>query len=287
MELRLRDLRRGYLDLANEVRLVGRPVIVRGLGTHELTGVTLRFDDVTRPMLPVGVGRRVNTKLAAVEALQLISGTIHPELLVRASPHYAQVLVNPGDLTQGAYGPRTRNALRRVVELLWRDPTSRQAVLSIWRDEDLTTVGDRPCTIGLQFLVRDDRLQLHTWMRSQDCVLGIPYDLFMFTQLQLTVAAVLGLSPGSYHHHVTSLHIYDRDLAVVDELHEPDNKPLLDELPAGVLSHKNYVHIPAFDAIRLNAVALLRGQALPADWLARNSWYAQRINTLHEMEVSS
>lgn len=287
MELRLRDLRRGYLDLANEVRLVGRPVIVRGLETRELTGVTLRFDDVTRPMLPIGVGRRVNTKLAAVEALQLISGTIHPELLLRASPHYAQVLVNPGELTQGAYGPRTRAALRRVVELLQRDPTSRQAMLSIWRDEDLTTVGDRPCTIGLQFLVRDERLQLHVWMRSEDVWLGVPYDLFMFTQLQRTIAVVLGLSPGSYHHHVTSLHIYDRDLAAVDELHEPDDRPLHDNLPLGVLPRLGDVGVPALDALRLNTVRLLRDDSPGPDWLKRNPWYVRRINALRETEVSS
>lgn len=233
----LDDLRNGYVRLVGLVRHEGDTIASRDGLTYELTGVTLRFDDPTRVLLPVGVNRKVNARLAAVEALQLMSGTFDAELIQRAAPGYVDVLANPDDPSYGTYGPRLRYQLHQVYVELRNSPTSRRAVLSIWREEDLFHDGDRPCTLTLQFLLRGRGLELHVTMRSQDVWLGVPYDVFMFSQLQLSLARQLGVAVGPYVHHVGSLHLYDRDREAANALTAcPADRPPPADYPAGVVS---------------------------------------------------
>lgn len=244
--LQLPDLRVGYATLLATILDLGVPIDARGLRAHELTGCQLEFSDPLAVLLPIGVERRVNLRLAAVEALQVIAGESRASLIRRAAPAFTDVLVDPLNLDYGAYGPRLAYALGDCLDLLRRDPDTRQAVASIWRPEDLEHDGDKPCTVFMQFLVRPDMygercLELYVYMRSQDAWLGVPYDTFTFSQLHHTMARELRLPCGSYVHNVTSLHLYERDVAAAErvvhyvETYHGD-LPHVDDLPLGVVS---------------------------------------------------
>lgn len=268
--IELPDLRNGYLGLVNTVIEHGEPFESRGLSTHELTGVTIVFPDPTGIMLPLGVGRGVNSRLAAVEALQLLSGTADVDLLRRASPNYTEVLVDPAAAAYGAYGPRLYDQLADVTSLLRREPDTRRAVLVIWQERDLTHDGDRPCTLSLQLLVRDGALQLIVNMRSQDVWLGVPYDMFMFTQLQRSIALELGLRVGRYTHHVGSFHLYDRDRAAADALTWcPDDRPVPELYPTGV--------VPTTDDRFYDAATQLVLGSFDVATARANPWYVRQL----------
>jgi thymidylate synthase len=70
---------------------------------------------------------------------------------------------------------------------------------------------DVPCCTTLQFLLRDGRLNLITYMRSNDIFTGFGYDIFFFTMLQELLACELEVALGWYQHVVGSLHLYDQD----------------------------------------------------------------------------
>lgn len=286
MELVLPDLRAGYVALLATVLAHGADVTSRGLPARELTGVQVVFNDPLAPLLPVGVGRRVNVRLAAVEALQLIGGADRVDLLRRAAPDYDRVLVDPGDASYGAYGPRLARQLRDCVELLADDPGTRRAVATVWREEDLTHDGDRPCTLTLQFTVRapdlgdPPKLELYVTMRSQDVWLGVPYDVFMFSQLQHTVARELRLPAGRYVHRVTSLHVYEGNLvaaeAIVAAHNEDPTLPPCDDLPLGVVSvdaTETGFHVANY---LLDDVGPRTRTASQAERVA-NPWYVARL----------
>lgn len=295
MELVLNDLREGYVSLVNVIAQAGKPVVSRGLATREVTGVSLVFPNVLNPLLPVGVGRGVNARLAAIEALQLISGIQRHDLIQVVTPGFESVLVDQANPDYGAYGPRIIEQVGDCMDILHADPTTRRAVISIWNEKDLTHHGDRPCTVFLQFLVRNNgfgpALELHTYMRSQDVWLGVPYDIFMFSQLQHTVAFILGYPAGQLVHHATSMHIYETDLSKVDKLYEPGDVVDLDsvstmtglELPLGVQCARESpgadhtgVDLHALDV----ASYLLEGSA-NEDENARNPWYAEVMAHVH------
>lgn len=295
MELILDDLRAGYVNLVHHVANSGKPVETRGLATRELTAVSLVFPNVLNPLLPVGVGRGVNARLAAIEALQLISGTQRHDLIRLVTPGFDSVLVDQDNPDYGAYGPRIITQLGDCIDVLAADPTTRRAVISIWNEHDLTHDGDRPCTVFMQFLIRDagfgPALELHTHMRSQDVWLGVPYDIFMFTQLQHTVAHILGRPVGQFVHHATSLHIYERDLSKVEKLHNPNfievdvTTPTGLELPLGVVGKLAQSEAEVLDGktdlTPLDVASyLLEGHANDVE-SGDNPWYTEIMSNVH------
>lgn len=206
-----------YVALMRHVLNDGEPIAPRGQQTFELTNVTVLVEDLAEAHV-FNTARRVNTKIAATEYLHLIGGVSSLEQLNLASGGRFSPYADNGRLA-GAYGPRIRHQLPRVVDLLKRDPSTRQAVLTIWNgQEHAKTSKDVPCTLNLQFLLRDGRLHLRASMRSNDVILGIPYDWFMFSRLGLSVASALGVEPGEYAHTVGSMHLYERDLGRANDV---------------------------------------------------------------------
>ena len=82
----------------------------------------------------------------------------------------------------------------------------------VCRPDDLKYAGElnMPCTLGYHFLVRHGKLELVCYMRSWDLVWGLSYDIPNAVQLQMVVAADLGLELGPYSHVASSGHIYKR-----------------------------------------------------------------------------
>jgi hypothetical protein len=117
--------------------------------------------------------------------------------------------------------------LNDVVELLRRDPLTRQAYLPIFFPED-TGVGDggrKPCSLGYQFIVRDCKLHIFYPMRScdllrhfrDDCYLTVRLGLWVLEQLAATEGPndnpfwSEDVTLGSLTMHMTSLHCFIGD----------------------------------------------------------------------------
>jgi thymidylate synthase len=281
-------MREGYVTLCDAILSEGDRVVVRDMLTKEITGVTIIVEDSTQPMLPVMIGRGVNVRLAAVEALSMISGTWYPELIRAVAPSYGDVLVAKDDMSsiEVAYGPRIRDQLPQIVELLRRDPTSRQALLSIWRGDDLTRRGDKPCTIVLQFLLRDG-LECHVFMRSQDVWLGLGLDAFVFTQVQHTIANQLDVPSGRFVHHVGSFHAYERNWI---KMHELKVLPYADNLPLGVYTVPEHDHLPYSTFVDVARDLLwCSSKSFPnirEPIMRENPWYASHLSDIVVQSVN-
>jgi thymidylate synthase len=91
--------------------------------------------------------------------------------------------------------------------------------LPILRIEDvIKETKDIPCTLNLQFLLRDNKLNMIVNMRSNDIIWGLPYDLFVFTNMQEVVANTLGVELGWYLHRPGSLHLYKKHYDLFKEV---------------------------------------------------------------------
>jgi thymidylate synthase len=105
------------------------------------------------------------------------------------------------------------------VNLLRQDPDSRRAVVPIYARRDVGLDSrDIPCTTTLQFLLRGGKLTMITTMRSNDAILGMPYDVFNFAMIHEWMACRLGVELGDYIHFAGSLHYYGSDEAKLREI---------------------------------------------------------------------
>lgn len=120
---------------------------------------------------------------------------------------------SPGNIKAFSYTYAERMAyhLGEVLAELRRDSTSRQAYLAIWNPAvDVFRLGYRrvPCTLGYQFFIRDNFLQLHYLQRSSNFLRHFQDDLYLALKLQHWVADQVGIKPSSFSHWIGSLHIF-------------------------------------------------------------------------------
>jgi thymidylate synthase len=141
-----------------------------------------------RPILSVKQ-RKLGYKFLAAEAWWIITGKNDVASIKKYSPHIAS-FSNDGRHFDGAYGPRIVDQIRYVVDSLERDVDTRQSVASIWRPNPRDSK-DVPCTISVQWVIRDAKLHCIDTMRSSDAWLGWPYDVFNFSMLSAYVLLLL------------------------------------------------------------------------------------------------
>lgn len=154
-------------------------------------------------------------------------------------------LSDDGETCNSAYGHLLMNdpfnQIEQAIQILKNDKNSRRAVMNINRPNMFKcTTKDSPCTISIQYMIRNNKLHCFVNMRSNDVWLGLPYDIIFFTELQKYIAARLSVDAGFYYHNVASLHLYDRDIVKVKDwlngcwnVHAPeiDNGRLFDLYP--------------------------------------------------------
>ena len=99
------------------------------------------------------------------------------------------------------------------INELIHNPNSRRAVIHI-KEASNKESKDVNCTVCLQFFIRDNKLYMTTYMRSNDIWMGFPYDVFQFCNTQILMSMRLGVELGTYTHIAGSLHLYERNVSV-------------------------------------------------------------------------
>jgi thymidylate synthase len=137
-------------------------------------------------------------------------------------------LTDDGETNNSAYGyilfkKYGFNQLEQIIELLQKDSTTRRAVLNI-SDPAINriTTKDMQCTIALDFLIRDGKLEETVVMRSNDIVKGFTYDYIFFVSIGEYIAKRLGLKLSVYTHHAISMHLYHSDIGTFINVPESD-----------------------------------------------------------------
>jgi thymidylate synthase len=183
----------------------GQPVTARGFETREIINLTLRVESAQNNIL-VSSYRNPNYRFMVAEWLWIAFGLSTLAPLTRVNGNMAK-FSDDGITLTGAYGPRIAHQTRYILQTLINDRYSRQAVLTIWTPNPNWSK-DIPCTISMQFLIRNDKLHGTVTMRSSDAWLGVPYDFFTFSQLLNSFAGCLGVDVGSLTMNLGSSHLY-------------------------------------------------------------------------------
>lgn len=267
--------RDGYVKLVEYVYDHGVKRAPRGQSTLDAGFVTVVVNDC-RNALPLGTGRGVNPAIAAVEAIQLIAAVSVPQMVVAASPRFIDYQEPNGEF-YGSYGRRIGDQVHHVIHKLLNDIHTRQAVITLWDPlyDNSSGYKDYPCTVALHFAIIDNKLEMNVTMRSNDVWLGTPYDLFQFTQLQMSIAIVLGIEPGIYRHTAWSLHLYESDFEAVEEFISNEIYPSNAFQPIGIGLFGN-----SWDDIRHRSAALITNSDFD-NMTGSEQWYARQLAKLH------
>jgi thymidylate synthase len=214
----------------------------RGMNIYEKLDYTFRvLNPVNEPIITKDLERNRTIATYTQKELDLYkSGSNKVEDFAKASTFWNKIS-NPDGTINSAYGYLIWNNYsygadgidyvggnydmqtpwQWCVDCLKSDKDSRQAVLKFnlpnhfWQgNKDMT------CTLDGVFLIRNDKLHLSITMRSNDLSKGLVFDAGFFISLIDDMVEELkptysGLTKGHYTHHVKSIHIYERDLAMM------------------------------------------------------------------------
>lgn len=184
----------------------------RGMQVKECIGFNYSTD-LDWPVI-THKARKLNYKFMFAEAAWILQGRNDLAYIKERNSNYAS-FSDDGVTLNGAYGPKVMDQFSWAASEIANDIETRRAYINIWRERPGPSK-DLPCTTGLQFIVRDNVLNLVAYMRSQDAVWGMPYDIFTFSaiakymQLYLYEVQNVPVSIGKLHVNVGSFHIYER-----------------------------------------------------------------------------
>ena len=138
-----------------------------------------------------------------------------------------------------------------VCDTLLEDNDSRQAIVNINNtSHKKEATKDFPCTLGMQFFIRDGRLDVTVIMRSTDVVLGFCNDIFQFSMFQSVVLNRLkqkipNLRMGILTLFTGSLHVYERHWDMLGRVVNSKNKILreLPEIPFKNMTYEAFIDI--------------------------------------------
>lgn len=164
-----------------------------------------------------------------------------------------------------------------VKEELTKDPDSRRAVIHIRQPQDSHMAKkDVPCTLNLQFFIRDKKLHMIVQMRSNDLILGTALDVPAFTFMQELMALELGLDVGTYYHTSNSMHVYERHYDMCEKILNAETTlastamPALKEMPPVAdlmdLERRAQLATSSQELIILGSEARMYTDVLWTDW---------------------
>jgi thymidylate synthase len=163
---------------------------------------------------------------ALAELVWIMNGEDRSDIINAWNPSLEK-FAGKGDFYHGAYGKRIRShfgfdQMEKAFQALQTVPETRQVVIQIYdtkidfpiengqpQDEDI------PCNICSMLKIRGQKLEWSQIMRSNDVLLGMPYNFVQFTCLQEILAGWLEIEIGSYNHYSDSLHLYNRDISKI------------------------------------------------------------------------
>ena len=141
-----------------------------------------------------------------------------------------------------SYNSSNINQLANLIEGLKTNPDSRRHIISLWNPLQIEEMALPPCYHYFQFFVEEGgKLNMFVLQRSGDLLLGIPYDIALFSQILLYIAEKVNLKANRVELDIIDAHVYLNQLEAIGEYLEtqtfefPDFKYKNEEL-----SIKNY-----------------------------------------------
>ena len=216
--MRYHTLQEAYEGMRHYLRYDGEVIATKSSKGDsraiELLNQSITIDDVCQINI-YNPKRKFNVRYALLEFMWYLSQDQNVRNIGKAASTWKDIASVDG-LVHSNYGVCLHNGWDRVVNELVRFPESRRAVIALNQPDVDYGMKDVPCTMFVQFFVRDDKLHLIWNMRSSDFAFGFCNDVavgMLFLQMmrnelmERTDIPWIGL--GSFTYNATSLHCYE------------------------------------------------------------------------------
>lgn len=225
----------GYLDLIRQILKSGDVREGRNGKTLCLFGGRMEFD--LQKGFPLLTTKKMYWKGIVEELLWFLRGSTDANELKDKGVHIwdgntTRAFLDSRGLTDYAEGecgpiygfqwrcfggdyPKHENGvdqLQYVLQQLHSNPHGRRAIISAWNPKQMEQMCLPPCHVLYNFFVSDRGLSCQLYCRSQDIMLGTPYNIASTSLLTHIIARVLHMSVDRVILITGDTHIYDQHM---------------------------------------------------------------------------
>ncbi len=255
--MRYRTLQEAYEGMRYELRLNGTEVVAKSSKGDskaiELLNQSITIDDVCQINI-YNTKRKFNVRYALLEFMWYLSMDSGVGNIGKAASIWKDIADSDG-FVHSNYGGCLHRGWSRVVAELVRFPESRRAVIALNQPDTDYGMKDVPCTMFVQFFIRDDKLHMIWNMRSSDFAFGFCNDVavgMLFMQMMKNELEVWNnhfVDLGSFTYNATSFHCYDHHWSLVfdDYTNEVYDKYELRQHMTWHHVLQNLLHLPSRD----------------------------------------
>jgi thymidylate synthase len=212
----------------------------RDLETYEILNVEFNFENNYNELfnsLYINARRSSQLKYIAAEFLWALNSSNKLDFIELYASFWKNIANEKDGTCNSAYGNllfehnhgitnNTSSQFLYAFNELKKDKFSRRAIIfynSPYFQQDRIGVKDFPCTVYSNFLIRNNKLIMINHMRSQDIILGFSTDIPLFQLFHNIMLCKLqkiypNLELGNFIHKVDSLHLYKKNLPLVNEM---------------------------------------------------------------------
>ena len=220
----------------------------------ELLNQSITIDDVCQINI-YNPKRKFNVRYALLEFMWYLSMDPKVRNIGKAASIWKDIADIDG-VVHSNYGVCLHKGWDRVVNELIRFPESRRAVIALNQPDIDYGMKDVPCTMFVQFFMRDEKLHLIWNMRSSDFAFGFCNDVavgMLFLQMMCNELMqrhyTNWIQPGSFTYNATSFHCYEPHWHLLFDNYTNevyDKYELLDEFTWSYVLH-NMLYLPSRD----------------------------------------
>jgi thymidylate synthase len=214
-----------FLSVYDRVLHTGKVLAPRGDKIRECENV--QFDlDMTDNICTSFKARKFNLDYAKQEFIWYLGGDRYDTSIEKHATMWPKLKQDNGAYFSN-YGHylfaegQVRWALNQIIADI---DTRRASCVLLCLEHLFDDNRDMVCTYGLNFRIRENKLNMSVSMRSNDLVFGTTNDVFCFSMIYEIAYGYLkwikypDLERGTYCHKVDSLHIYERHWSMVKQI---------------------------------------------------------------------
>ena len=231
-----------YKDLIQKVLTEGEPRQNRtGIASRSIFGYQTRFN--LQDEFPLVTIRPTSFRIAFEEMMFFLRGKTNTKELEEKNimiwrgntsreflDKNGLSFLEEGDMGLG-YSHQIRNfnghfgvkdgtdQLTNLIRTLMTEPTSRRHIISHWNPSQLHLMALPPCHLLHQYFVSSGgELSCQLYVRSNDIIYGMPYNIAEYAFLTYLLAKVCGYKPKELIYTIGDAHIYDNQKNLAFEM---------------------------------------------------------------------
>ena len=218
------NINRLYIDVCQKIFCDGVEVSPRGMKTKEIQHVWLELTNPLKCIVTLKP-RKISFKYLKNELKWYLKGSTTIEEISKYSSFWSTLSDSNGTINSN-YGHiafidkfNGKSQYEWCVDSIKKDLNTRQALINYNQPKHkYNNNKDFVCTIAQHFMVRNGFLDSTVFMRSNDLIYGLTYDVPWFCLLMKKVAKECNLQLGTYRHYAASLHVYEKHFNIINEI---------------------------------------------------------------------